>query len=161
MSRVGRGSASAALLAVAAVSAQAQDYPNQPVKIVVPFVPGGGVDVVARIIAPRLTEQLGQPLVIENRGGAGGALGAAAVAQAAPDGYTFLLGTGSTHGTNSSVYPKLSYDPVRDFTPVVQVTTSPLMLIVPSALPVQSVADLVALTYGKPSEGESDVSSQT
>ncbi len=131
----------AAVLALCALAqpAPAQDYPSQPVKIVVPFVAGGGVDVVARIISPRLSEQLGQPVVIENRGGAGGALGAAAVAQSPPDGYTFLLGTGSTHGTNSSVYAKLSYDPVRDFAPVVQVSSSPLVLIVPTALPVQSV----------------------
>jgi tripartite-type tricarboxylate transporter receptor subunit TctC len=141
-----------AALALSLTSAKAQDYPNQPVKIVVPFVAGGGVDVVARIIAPRLSEQIGQPVVVENRGGAGGALGAAAVAQSPPDGYTFLLGTGSTHGTNSSIYPKLSYDPVRDFTPVVQVTTSPLVLIVPPALPVQSVADLIALARSKPGE---------
>jgi len=133
-------------------AARAQDYPTQPVKIVVPFVAGGGVDVVARIIAPRLSEVLGQPVIIENRGGAGGGLGAAAVAAAPPDGYTFLLGTGSTHGTNSSVYPKLSYDPVRDFVPVVQVTTSPLVLIVPPALQVNSVSDLIAMARSKPGE---------
>ncbi len=140
------------LIGGAVPAAQAQDYPTQPVKIVVPFVAGGGVDVVARIIAPRLSEVLGQPVIIENRGGAGGGLGAAAVAAAPPDGYTFLLGTGSTHGTNSSVYPKLSYDPVRDFVPVVQVTTSPLVLIVPPALQVNSVSDLIAMARSKPGE---------
>ena len=86
-----------------------------------------------------------RPIVIENRGGAGASLGAAAVASAPPDGYTLLFGTGSTHGTNSSVYPKLSYDPVRDFVPVVQVTTSPLVLIVPPSLPAKSVEELIAL----------------
>jgi len=140
------------LIGGAVPATQAQDYPTQPVKIVVPFVAGGGVDVVARIIAPRLSEVLGQPVIIENRGGAGGGLGAAAVAAAPPDGYTFLLGTGSTHGTNSSVYPKLSYDPVRDFVPVVQVTTSPLVLIVPPALQVNSVSDLIAMARSKPGE---------
>src|SRR5947209_15455331 len=111
----------------AATAAIAQDYPNQTIKIVVPFTPGGGVDVVARIVAPKLSEELGQTVIIENRGGAGGMLGAAAVAQSPPDGYTLLMGTGSTHGTNSNVYAKLTYDPVRDFVPVVLMTTSPLL----------------------------------
>jgi tripartite-type tricarboxylate transporter receptor subunit TctC len=130
--------------------APAQDYPNQTVKIVVPFVAGGGVDVVARIVAPRLGEELGQSVIIENRGGAGGALGAAAVAQAPADGYTLLVGTGSTHGTNSNVYARLSYDPVRDFVPVVLLSSSPLLLIVPQASPAKSVGDLIALGRGRP-----------
>ncbi len=130
--------------------ASAQDYPNQTVKIVVPFVAGGGVDVVARIVAPRLGEELGQSVIIENRGGAGGALGAAAVAQAPADGYTLLVGTGSTHGTNSNVYARLSYDPVRDFVPVVLLSSSPLLLIVPQASPAKSVGDLIALGRGRP-----------
>jgi tripartite-type tricarboxylate transporter receptor subunit TctC len=130
--------------------ASAQDYPNQTVKVVVPFVAGGGVDVVARIVAPRLGEELGQSVIIENRGGAGGALGAAAVAQAPADGYTLLMGTGSTHGTNSNVYARLSYDPVRDFVPVVLLSSSPLLLIVPQASPAKSVGDLIALGRGRP-----------
>jgi tripartite-type tricarboxylate transporter receptor subunit TctC len=130
--------------------APAQDYPNQTVKIVVPFVAGGGVDVVARIVAPRLGEELGQSVIIENRGGAGGALGAAAVAQAPADGYTLLMGTGSTHGTNSNVYARLSYDPVRDFVPVVLLSSSPLLLIVPQASPAKSVGELIALGRGRP-----------
>jgi tripartite-type tricarboxylate transporter receptor subunit TctC len=141
-----------ALATAGAVPARAQTYPSQPGKIVVPFVAGGGVDQVARIIAPKLGEVLGQTVVIENRGGAGASLGAAAVASAPPDGYTLLMGTGSTHGTNSSVYPKLSYDPVRDFVPVVQVTTSPLVLIVPPGLPAKSVEELIELGRSKPGE---------
>ena len=129
----------------------AKDYPNQTIKIVVPFTPGGGVDVVARIVAPRLGEELGQPVIIENRGGAGGMLGAAAVAQSPPDGYTLLVGTGSTHGTNSNVYAHLTYDPVRDYVPVVLMTTSPLLLIVPPSLPAKSVAELIALAHSRPS----------
>src|SRR5882672_12140528 len=125
----------ALLLAIGgARSVEAQDYPNQTVKIVVPFVAGGGVDIVARIIAPRLSEELGQTVIIENRGGAGGMLGAAAVAQSPADGYTLLIGTGSTHGTNSNVYAHLTYDPVRDYVPVVLMTTSPLLLIVHTSL---------------------------
>ena len=131
---------------------QAQNYPTQPLKIIVPFAPGGGVDVVARIILPKLTEELGQSIVIDNRGGAGGAIGAAALVQSAPDGYTLLLGTGSTHGTNSSVYSKLSYDPVRDFAPVALVSTSPLLMIVNPSLPVQSVADFISLARSRPGE---------
>ncbi len=142
----------AGLAVAGALPALAQNYPTQPVKIVVPFTAGGGVDQVARIIAPKLSEVLGQPIVIENRGGAGASLGAAAVASAPPDGYTLLFGTGSTHGTNSSVYPKLSYDPVRDFVPVVQATTSPLVLIVPPGLPAKSVEELIELGRSKPGE---------
>ena len=139
-----------AVLLLCGPAARAQD--GQSIRIVVPFVAGGGVDVVARLIAPRLSEQLGQPVVVENKGGAGGALGAAAVAQAAPDGTTLLLGTGSTHGTNSSIYPKLAYDPVRDFVPVVPVSASPLVLIVPPALPAKSVGEFIALAREKPGE---------
>jgi tripartite-type tricarboxylate transporter receptor subunit TctC len=137
------------LLAVSSPT-HAQDYPNQTVKIIVPFVAGGGVDVVARIVAPRLAEELRQSVIIENRGGAGGMLGAAAVAQAPPDGYTLLFGTGSTHGTNSNVYARLPYDPVRDFVPVVLVSTSPLLLIVPPTLPANSVGEFIALARSRP-----------
>src|SRR4051812_28400331 len=104
-----------AFVLVAGLPAQSQNYPSQTIKIVVPFPPGGGVDVVARVIAPRLSELLGQSVIIENRGGAGGSVGATYVAQAARDGYTLLLGTASTHGTNPNVYAKLGYDPLRDF----------------------------------------------
>jgi tripartite-type tricarboxylate transporter receptor subunit TctC len=134
----------------AAPFARAQNYPSQTIKIIVPFTPGGGVDVVARIVAPRLGEELGQSVIIENRGGAGGMLGAAAVASSPPDGYTFLVGTGSTHGTNSSVYARLTYDPVRDFVPLVLMTTSPLLLVVPPSLPAKSVTELIALAHNKP-----------
>ena len=128
------------------------DYPRQTVKIVVPFVAGGGVDIVARLVGPRLSELLGQSIVIENRGGAGGALGASAVAQAAPDGYTLLLGTGSTHGTNSSIYARLSYDPVRDFVPVALLSTSPLVLVANPAVPANSTQELIALAKAKPDQ---------
>jgi tripartite-type tricarboxylate transporter receptor subunit TctC len=142
----------AALLAAGTTAAIAQDYPNQTIKIVVPFTPGGGVDVVARIIAPKLSDELGQSIIIENRGGAGGMLGAAAVAQAPADGYTLLFGTGSTHGTNPSVYSRISYDPVKDFVPVVLVSSSPLLLVVPNSLPAKSVNDLIALARRRPGE---------
>src|ERR1041385_6027415 len=108
--------------------ARAADYPSQTIKIIVPFPPGGGVDGVARMIAPRLSESLGQSVIVENRGGAGGSLGAIAVAQAPGDGYTLLLGTASTHGTNPNVYTKLAYDPLRDFLPVVLIKSAALLL---------------------------------
>lgn len=135
----------AASLLVSSLPAGAQNYPNELIKIVVPFAAGGGVDLVARIFAPKLSEALGQPVIIENRSGAGGGLATAAVAKAAPNGYTFLLGTGSTHGTNSAVNTQTGYDPIRDFTPVVLVSQSPLLLVARPSLPVKSVAELIAL----------------
>lgn len=128
----------------------AEDYPSQVVKVVVPFTAGGAVDVAARIITPRLSEALGQPVIIENRGGAGGVLGAATVAQAAPDGYTLLVGTVSTQGTNSAVFSKLAYDPVRDFAPIVLLSKSPLLMEVRPTLPVKNVKEFIALARKEP-----------
>jgi len=139
-----------ALAVAASFAAHAADYPSQTIKIVVPFPPGGGVDVVARVITPRLSELLGQSVIVENRGGAGGSVGATYVAQAARDGYTLLLGTASTHGTNPNVYAKLSYDPLRDFIPVALITSAPLLLVANNDLPVKSAADLIALAKAKP-----------
>src|SRR3954469_472282 len=140
----------AALVVAASSAAHAADYPSQTIKIVVPFPPGGGVDVVARVIAPRLGELLGQSVIIENRGGAGGSVGATFVAQAPRDGYTLLMGTASTHGTNPNVYTKLGYDPVRDFAPIALITSAPLMLVANNDVPVKTAADLVALAKAKP-----------
>ena len=139
-----------ALLVAQNGAAPAADYPTQIIKIVVPFPPGGGVDVVARMIAPRLSESLGQSVIVENRGGAGGSLGAIAVAQAPGDGYTLLLGTASTHGTNPNVYTKLAYDPMRDFVPVALITSAPLVLAANNALPVKTTPALIALAKAKP-----------
>ena len=144
--------AAVAFVLAAGFPAQSQSYPSQTVKIVVPFPAGGGVDVVARIIAPRLSELLGQSVIVENRGGAGGSVGATYVAQAARDGYTLLLGTGSTHGTNPNVYAKLPYDPVRDFVPIVLVTSSPTLLVANNDVPAKTAAELIALAKAKPGE---------
>lgn len=141
-----------ALLCAQSGAAPAADYPSQIIKIIVPFTPGGGVDVVARLIAPRLSESLGQSVVVENRGGAGGSVGATIVAQSPHDGYTLLLGTGSTHGTNPNVYTRLGYDPVRDFVPVALITSAPLMLVANNEVPVKTAADLIALAKSKPRE---------
>ena len=140
----------AVTLLLAYGGARAADYPSQTVKIVVPFPPGGGVDVVARVIAPRLTELLGQPVIVENKPGAGSSIGATAVAQAPKDGYTLLLGTASTHGTNPNVYTKLAYDPVRDFAPVALITEAPLMLVANKDVPIKNVAEMIALAKQKP-----------
>ena len=139
-----------ALLVAQHGAAPAADYPTQTIKIIVPFPPGGGVDVVARVIAPRLSELLGQSVIIDNRGGAGGSVGATFVAQAPRDGYTLLMGTASTHGTNPNVYTKLGYDPVRDFAPVALITSAPLMLVANNDVPVKTASDLVALAKAKP-----------
>ena len=115
-----------------------------------PFPPGGGVDVVARVIAPRLSELLGQSVIVENRAGAGASIGATYVAQAPRDGYTLLLGTASTHGTNPTRLYQAGYDPVRDFAPVALITSAPLLLVANNDVPVKTAADLIALAKAKP-----------
>jgi len=137
-------------LGAGATAAVAQDYPSRPVKIVVPFVAGGGTDALARFIAHDLERRLGQPFVIENRGGSGTTLGATMVARSEPDGYTIMLGTASTFAAAPGLYKRLAYDPVRDFSPIMLMATVPFVLTVNPALGVGSVADLVALAKRKP-----------
>ena len=119
-----------AALAIASFDASAQAYPAKPIRLMVPFPPGGSTDIVARIVAQKLGEQLGQNLVIENRGGAGGTIGTAVVAKAAPDGYILVVGTTSTHVVAPSVYQKLEYDPVKDFAPISLIAVTPYLLVV-------------------------------
>lgn len=139
------------VLALATANAFAQGaFPDKPVRLVVPFPPGGTVDVIARMIAERLGPGLGQTVVVDNRAGAGGAIGAEAAARAAPDGYTLLLGTGSTHGTNPAVNKKLPYDPVKDFTPIAMLARTPYILVAHPAVAAQSVRELVALARAQP-----------
>jgi tripartite-type tricarboxylate transporter receptor subunit TctC len=152
MNRLAQVLALAALLATGATAAHADDYPNQPVKIIVPFAAGGGADVVARIVAQGLGDALGQSVIVENRAGAGGSLGATYVAQSPPDGYRLLMGTVSTHGTNAAVYAKLGYDPVKDFTPIALVASAPLMLIAGPQANVKSVGELVAAAKARPEQ---------
>ena len=130
----------------------AQDYPNRPVKIVVPFGAGGGTDALARFLARGLEQRLGQPFIIENRGGSGTTLGATAVARSDPDGYTIMLGTASTFAVAPGLYKKLAYDPTKDFSPIMLLATVPFVLTVNPSLGVNNVQDLVALAKRKPGE---------
>ena len=143
----------AVLLAAAALHtgiAAAQTYPAKPIRLMVPFPPGGSTDIVARIVAQKLSAQLGQPVVVENRGGAGGTIGTAVVAKAAPDGYSLLVGTTSTHVVAPSVYAKLEYDPVKDFAPVGLMAVTPYLLVVNPAVQAKSVKELVDLMRAQP-----------
>jgi tripartite-type tricarboxylate transporter receptor subunit TctC len=138
--------------AFAVLPAWAQQYPTQPIKLLVAFPAGGGADVAARVLAASLGEQLGQSVVVENISGAGGTIGTARAAHATPDGYTLLVGTPSTHGSNVAVYSSLDYDPVRDFVPVMLIGTSPFMLLASPSSDAKSVKDLIALAKAKPGQ---------
>jgi len=131
-------------------SAVAQEYPDRPVHLIVPFPPGGGADILARTVAPRLAQALGKPIVIENKPGAGGNVGAEYVARAAPDGYTLLYGTNGTHGINASLYRNLRFDPVKDFVPVSRMTTIAAMLIVNNQFPPTTVDELIRYAKANP-----------
>lgn len=137
------------LALVAPLQAVAQAWPSKPVKLVVPYPPGGPTDIVARVVAQRLQEQTGQPFLVENKAGAGGNLGAEAVAKAAPDGYTVLVAT-TAHAINKSIFKNLNYDVQRDFTPVSLLTQGPLVLVVNPKFPAKSVAELVTMAKAKP-----------
>ena len=132
--------------------AQAQDYPTKPVRFVVPFAPGGTTDVLARLLGEKLSVSLGQQFVIDNQAGAGGNIGTAQVAKAEPDGYTILMGTVGTHAINQSIYPRLPFDPIKDFAPITLVATVPNVLVVNPEVPANSVAELIALAKAKPGE---------
>ena len=139
------------VLCTTAAAASAQTYPSKPVRMVVPFPAGGGIDTVARILAPKLSEGLGQPVVIDNRVGASGTVGTELVAKSPSDGHT-LLATFASHAQNASLYPKLGYDTVKDFAPITLIATVPNILVVNPALPVKTVKDLIALAKKRPGE---------
>jgi tripartite-type tricarboxylate transporter receptor subunit TctC len=140
----------AAVVGAPASSVRAQEYPTRPIRLVVPFPPGGSLDVVARAIGQRLAAAWGQPVVIDNRPGAGGNIGADLVAKSTPDGYTILEGALSTHAVNVSLYRKLPYDPVKDFAPITLVAITPNVLVVSAAFPVNSVSELIAYAKAHP-----------
>ena len=133
-----------------ALSGALAAYPEKPVKLVVPFPPGGGADIMARPLAQLLAANLGQPVVIDNRGGAGGTLGAEAVATAPADGYTLFFGTMGTHAINASLYPKLRYDPIRDFAPISLTHVNPRVLVVHPSIAARNVSELIALARANP-----------
>jgi tripartite-type tricarboxylate transporter receptor subunit TctC len=145
----------AAIAAAAALPAGAQTpatYPSRPVKLVVPFPPGGPLDIVGRSIAQKLSETWGQSVVVDNKPGAGGNIGADIVAKSAPDGYTILMGALSTHAVNPSLYAKMPYDAVKDFAPITMVAVTPNVLVVNAALPVNSAREFIA--YAKANSGK-------
>jgi tripartite-type tricarboxylate transporter receptor subunit TctC len=142
-----------ALLAVVLCSAAgAQAYPNKPVRLIVPYAPGGSPDVFARAIAAQLTEQMGQSFVVENRGGAGGIAACELVAKAEPDGYTLLVPDVAQLAINPALFPKLSYDPVKDFAPISLIGSIPLFLVAHPSLKVDSVPELVKMAKARPGE---------
>ena len=146
-----------AALVLAPVTLRAQSYPSKPIRLIIPFPPGGSTDILGRSLAQKLSEAWGQQVLVDNRGGAGGTIGADLAAKAPADGYTLLMGHIGTLAVNVSLYPKLSYDPVRDFAPVSMVALVPNVLVVHPALPVKNVTELIA--YAKANPGKLNYSS--
>ncbi len=147
-----------------ATLAQAQSWPQKPVKFIVPFPPGGATDISARLLGERLQEIWGQTVVIENRGGAGGGVGAAEAARATPDGYTLFFPSGSVMTANQHIYAKLNYDPEKDFVPITNVVSGPQVLVVPANSPYKSVKDLLDALRANPGKltfGHAGIGSQT
>lgn len=145
----------AAVAAMAALlmpipSAAQSDYPGKPIRLIIGFPPGGSTDIVGRIVAIKLSERLGQQIVVDNRGGAGGTIGADIAAKAAPDGYTLTVGTTSTHAVAAGAYSKLPYDPVKHFSPISLVAITPYLLVVNPQVPANTLAELVTLAKSQP-----------
>src|SRR5688572_10348875 len=140
----------AALLALVPFAAHSQAFPAKPVKLVIPFPPGGSLDNVGRLLAQKISESWGQTIVVENRPGAGGNVGADAVAKSPADGYTVVMGALSTHAVNPSLYPKMPYDAVKDFAPISNVAITPNVLTVNAGLPVNSLKELIAYAKAHP-----------
>src|SRR6478672_1742009 len=143
--------ATAALIPAAAHAADAP-YPVKPIRVIVPFAAGGSTDILIRTVGQKLSEQLQQQLLIDNRGGAGGAIGAELAAKAPPDGYTIMATTSGVVVVNPSLYKKLSYDPLNDFAPIAIIASLPNMLVVHPSLPVKNVKDLIALAKAHPGQ---------
>ena len=152
MKRVARWMLGAAFALLAAGVAGAQSWPAKPIRWIVPFAPGGTTDILARTISDKLTIALGKPVIVENNPGAGGGVGAVQTAKAAPDGYTIMGGTISTHAINASLYKTLPYDPVKDFTPITLIARVPNLLVVNPDVPAKNVKELIALMKANPSK---------
>ena len=151
MERVARATTVAALLLFSSL-VEAQSWPSRPIRYIVPFAPGGTTDILGRMVAAGLAPTLGQPVVVENKPGQAGSLGAAELARAAPDGYTIGGGTISSHAINASLYPKLPYDPLKDFAPITMLATLPNMLIVHPSLNVSNVRELIGVLKANPNK---------
>jgi tripartite-type tricarboxylate transporter receptor subunit TctC len=137
---------------LAAAQESAESYPSRPVRLIAPFVPGGPTDIVARLVAQRMSDNTKQPVVVENRGGAGGSVGMQLAANSTPDGYTLVLGSSGNLAVNPALDPKLPYDTFRDFQPLTQTTSGPQILVIPMSLPVKTVQDFIALAKAKPGQ---------
>jgi tripartite-type tricarboxylate transporter receptor subunit TctC len=142
----------AAALALATGSAFSQSWPTKPIRLVIPFPAGGSTDVVGRVIAEKVSQSIGQPVVVENRAGAGGTTGSSVVAKSAPDGYTFLMGTSSTHAIAPALYAKPPYDVARDFAPVTLLGTATILMVVHPSVPAKSVAEFIAWAKARPGQ---------
>lgn len=142
----------AVLLSLVSASALAQAFPSRPVRMVIPFTVGSAADIIARAMEPQMRERLGQPLVMDNRGGAGGNIAAEVTAKASPDGYTVMMATIGTHAINYSLYSKLNFHPVRDFTPIAFVGESPNMLVTTNRVAATTVKDLIEIAKAKPGQ---------
>jgi tripartite-type tricarboxylate transporter receptor subunit TctC len=140
----------AASLAMLAITATAQGYPNRPITLIAPFSAGGALDLIARTMGEKLQTQFGQPVIIDNKSGAAGMIGAAYVARAQPDGYNLVLGSTTTHGINPVLYKKMQYDGAKDFEPVSLIATIPHLIVVNPNLPVRNMHDLIELSKHKP-----------
>jgi tripartite-type tricarboxylate transporter receptor subunit TctC len=140
----------AAALAALPMAAFAQGYPSKPIRFVVPYPPGGPLDTIARLLGQKVSEGVKQPVIVENKPGAGGNIGADFVAKSLADGHTILMGAVATHAINPTLYAKIPYDPVRDFAPITQVASTPNVLVVNPSLPVSSVAELIAHAKANP-----------
>jgi tripartite-type tricarboxylate transporter receptor subunit TctC len=149
---VSRRSALAGLALLAPLAARAEDWPSRPIRMYVPFPPGGGTDIISRVIAQKIGEALGQPVVIENKPGAGGGIGVDLAAKSAPDGYTIVMGQTSNLAINPALYPNLPYDPLKDLVPVALVADAPLVLVVPAGSKFDTIAGIVAAAKDKPGD---------
>ena len=159
-----RNLAISALAALLPLAAAAQGYPERTVKIVVPFVAGGATDVVARLLAQKLTDAWGQSVVVENRSGAGGNIGADAVAKSPPDGYTLLMTSGSIVTANPYIYKSMPFDPAKDLVPITNVATGPQVIVVATTVPAKDLRELIALAKASPGKvnyGSAGVGTQT
>lgn len=141
-----------ALLGLATTSVQAQNYPNKPIRLIVPFPPGGGNDVIARLIAQKLSDRFGQQVVVDNKAGANGIVGLQALMQSPADGYTLAVAAAGPMAVNPSLYDKLPYDPTKDFSPITNMVNYPLLLVVHPSVPVKTTLDLVNLAKAKPQQ---------